>query len=197
MRFEEAALYIRMTMIRLFITVLLLIGSPVWAIAQVENKVHQANEVEIGYIQNGGYISASTGVSLLSGIFYVGIGTGVRVWDATVDSKPVSVMMPLFLQGKFTFGNSGNVHPFVDLRGGLISDLTMPGTGTFFRSAVGCSYKRFGFKVGYEFMMCGYRDPTVHWPEGADKFKDPYYISGYSTLGRGKNSSLLGITYSF
>ncbi|MCR4825108.1 MAG: hypothetical protein K5849_07125 [Bacteroidales bacterium] len=84
-------------MTRYLIAVFLLVGSSALALAQSEGKMHQSNEVEAGFIQNGGYMSASTGVSLLSGFFYIGIGTGVHVWDEVVDNKPVSVMIPLFL----------------------------------------------------------------------------------------------------
>ena len=163
--------------------------------AQTGKRLSRSAELEVGYVQNGGYASVSSGL-VVGTDMYLGVGTGLQVSDLTQDNKKVSVMVPLFLYARFAVGG-GEWKFLTEVRGGLESDLSSFGTGCFVRPAIGVKCRRIGIKVGYEFLRMRYREPIVSYPDGSDKVHDPYFITGYGGLEWGAGRLTLGVSYSF
>ena len=82
-----------------------------------------------------------------------------------------SFLVPTFIQLRYSFLNK-TVSPFIDLKGGLISDYSssmkdMPrgfpdsGCGHFFRVGIGVDYKRYSFYVGDDWSQISYSDSAL------------------------------------
>ena len=127
-------------------------------------------EVEAGYIQKGIYADVSTGYNVLSGL-YVGAGVGLKYYDFNPDKNHFFV--PTFAHIRYSVLNR-SVSPLIELKAGILGDLTDRGTGHFFRPAVGVKYKNAGIKVGYDWVNVN-----------------------YDVAGLGKNSVMVGAFYKF
>ncbi len=128
-----------------------------------------AGNVEAGVLFNEGfageYVNVSSGYNILPGLF-AGIGIGIKDQRFNSPSTVKSVLVPTFIQLRYSFLNK-SVSPFIDLKGGLISDYSpslkdMPegfrqsGCGHFFRVGVGVDYKRYSIYVGDDWSQISY-----------------------------------------
>ena len=91
---------------------------------------------------------------------YIGYGAGVT-WNF---SYPVSypengtigktyysrVLVPVYASVRY-YPNSGKFKPFLDFKGGLLSDYTHKEVGFFLRPAVGYEIRRFDVNLGFEY----------------------------------------------
>ncbi len=155
----------------------------------------QTVEVQAGFIPKGVFTRLSTGRLVHENLFF-GAGAGIQCRDEAIDGNTMSWFVPVYLQVKYLAG-SGVARPFLDLKGGLLLNYTSSGTGRFVEPSVGFSYKRLGFSIGYEMMMCRYRTPLIEQAGNGSPYTDPIHIVGYSAFDRGKNSLVLGISYTF
>ena len=114
-----------------------------------------STEAEVGYVHEGGYLNWSVGANVFHGL-YVGLGTGLQRYRFEGTDKMAN-FIPTYLHVRYSFLDKA-VSPFIDLKGGLVSDYTRhftghgtdtEGVGVFFGPAVGVEYKHFGVKVGY------------------------------------------------
>lgn len=130
-----------------------------------------AGNVEAGVLFNGGfageYVNVSSGYNVLPGLF-AGVGIGIKNQRFNSSSNAKSILVPTFIQLRYSFLNK-SVSPFIDLKGGLISDYSpslkdMPeglrdsGCGHFFRVGIGVDYKRYSFYVGDDWSQISYSD---------------------------------------
>lgn len=128
-----------------------------------------AGNVEAGVLFNEGfageYVNVSSGYNILPGMF-AGVGIGIKDQRFNTPSKVKSVLVPTFIQLRYSFLNK-SVSPFIDLKGGLMSDyspslkdmpegLRQSGCGHFFRVGVGVDYKRYSFYVGEDWSQISY-----------------------------------------
>lgn len=128
-----------------------------------------AGNVEAGVLFNEGfageYVNVSSGYNILPGLF-AGVGIGIKDQRFNTPSKVKSVLVPTFIQLRYSFLNK-SVSPFIDLKGGLMSDyspslkdmpegLRQSGCGHFFRVGVGVDYKRYSFYVGEDWSQISY-----------------------------------------
>ena len=128
-----------------------------------------AGNVEAGVLFNEGfageYVNVSSGYNILPGLF-AGVGIGIKNQRFNTPLNVKSVLVPTFVQLRYSFLNK-SVSPFIDLKGGLISDYSpslkdMPegfrdsGCGHFFRVGIGVDYKRFSFYVGDDWSQISY-----------------------------------------
>ena len=100
-------------------------------------------EGSLGYIDKGAFLNVSAGYVPVRGL-YVGGGVGVRRIDfARVNLRDIeySTMVPVFLQVKYNFLNKV-VSPYIDLKGGMMTDYTFSGTGWFVSPSIGISFCR-------------------------------------------------------
>lgn len=161
----------------------------------IVDKTGHLAEIQAGYIHHGAYIEGAYGYSFGNGLMLEG-GVGARFWELSVNGNKHSVMVPAFLQVRYAFLDTA-FRPFVGIKGGLIANLSEYGAGRFATPQVGFMFKRFALNVGYEWMMCSYRDVTMSWPSGANPYMDPGYISGYSGFDSGRNSLTVGVSIFF
>ena len=92
--------------------------------------------------------------------FYVGAGSGV-IWNfAYPVSYPVGatigktynsrILVPVYADMKYYFLQK-KASPFVDIKGGFLSDYTHKEVGFFIRPAIGVDIKRIGVNLGFEY----------------------------------------------
>lgn len=133
-----------------------------------------AGNVEAGVLFNDGfageYVNVSSGYNVLPGLF-AGVGIGIKNQKFHTLSDVNSFLVPTFIQLRYSFLNK-SVSPFIDLKGGLISDYSnsmknMPkgfpdsGCGHFFRVGIGVDYKRYSFYVGDDWSQISYSDSAL------------------------------------
>ncbi len=134
-----------------------------------------AGNVEAGVLFNDGfageYVNVSSGYNVLPGLF-AGVGIGIKNQKFHSLSDVNSFLVPTFIQLRYSFLNK-SVSPFIDLKGGLISDYSpslkdMPegfrdsGCGHFFRVGIGVDYKRYSFYVGDDWSQISYSDSALN-----------------------------------
>lgn len=134
-----------------------------------------AGNVEAGVLFNEGfageYVNVSSGYNVLPGLF-AGVGIGIKNQRFNTPLNVKSVLVPTFIQLRYSFLNK-SVSPFIDLKGGLISDYSpslkdMPegfrqsGCGHFFRVGVGVDYKRYSIYVGDDWSQISYSDSALN-----------------------------------
>ena len=133
-----------------------------------------AGNVEAGVLFNEGfageYVNVSSGYNILPGLF-AGVGIGIKNQKFYSLSDVNSFLVPTFIQLRYSFLNK-TVSPFIDLKGGLISDYSssmkdMPrgfpdsGCGHFFRVGIGVDYKRYSIYVGDDWSQISYSDSAL------------------------------------
>ena len=115
--------------------------------------------VELGSWGDSVMASAGYGYNCFDG-FYLGAGLGLT-WNF---SYPVSypsggsigktyysrVLVPIYADMKYYFVQK-KVSPFVDLKGGFLSDYTHKDVGFFVRPAIGLEMKKIGVNLGFEY----------------------------------------------
>lgn len=162
---------------KLFLCTLAVLAGTVLSYAQsAKNPSHTrgfAGNVEAGVLVNGGfageYVNVSSGYNILPGLF-AGVGIGIKDQRFNTPSDVKSFFVPTFIQLRYSVLNK-SVSPFIDLKGGLISDhsssvKSMPkgfngsGSGHFFRLGVGVDYKRYSIYVGDDWSQLNYSDSS-------------------------------------
>lgn len=128
-----------------------------------------AGNVEVGVLFNGGfageYVNVSSGYNVLPGLF-AGVGIGIKDQRFNGPSNFKSIFVPTFIHLRYSALNR-TVSPFIDLKGGLISDYSgsvksVPdgfsgyGCGHFFRASIGVDYKRYSVYVGDDWSQINY-----------------------------------------
>jgi len=135
------------------------------AFAQSGNGVKNfGGEVGLGYINKGAYVTGSLGYRFVPGL-YTGLGTGVEFtndWVHNSVNDKSTVLVPVYAQVKYSF-LKGDIKPFVDVKLGLISDLSDHGTGKFIWPSIGVSYKQFGASLGYEWWDSAYSNDNMRY----------------------------------
>lgn len=121
-----------------------------------------AGNVEVGALFNDGFAgefaNVSTGYNVLPGLF-AGVGIGIKDQRFNTALKTKSIFVPTFVHLRYSPLNK-KFSPFIDLKGGLVSDFTKsvktdlpdsyPGTGCghFFRITLGIDYKNYFLSIG-------------------------------------------------
>ena len=92
--------------------------------------------------------------------FYVGAGLGVTWNFAYPISYPINgttgktynsrILVPVYADVKYYFVQK-KVSPFIDLKGGFLSDYTHKDVGFFVRPAFGLEIKKVGINLGFEY----------------------------------------------
>lgn len=128
-----------------------------------------AGNVEAGVLVKDGfageYVNVSSGYNVLPGLF-AGVGIGIKDQRFNDLSNFKSVFVPTFIQLRYSVLNR-TVSPFIDLKGGLISDYSgsvksVPdgfsgyGCGHFFRLGIGVDYKRYSVYLGDDWSQLNY-----------------------------------------
>ena len=162
---------------KLIIICATLVGSISLNAQNVSNSLEKKGpvcEVTVGYYQikanvdvsMGAAAEISSGYSFGKGI-YLGVGSGVRFWNNSPfpDYYDNSKLIPMFVEARYSFLNTP-VKPFVDIKGGILTNLTTKSVDNLVRPAVGLSYGRFSCSVGTELLKMFGTEARVIMTEG-------------------------------
>lgn len=148
------------------------VGTALSSAQSVKNPSHNrgfAGNVEAGVLVKDGfageYVNVSSGYNVLPGLF-AGVGIGIKDQRFNDPSNFKSFFVPTFIQLRYSVLNR-TVSPFIDLKGGLISDYSgsvksVPdgfsgyGCGHFFRLGIGVDYKRYSVYLGDDWSQLNY-----------------------------------------
>lgn len=164
----------------------------------------QSKRIVVGYVNSidganipGAFAETSTGFHFNNGLF-LGAGTGIRIWKNSTypDYRQRSVMIPLFIEAEYMFGDK-EFKPYVNLKGGMLSDLTCKGIGRFIRPAIGLYFGNISVYSGVEVMMCDYLTETQTSTGEKTLLGNDKYSTSYSGFSLGHNGLFLGLSYSF
>ena len=158
---------------KLLLCVLALFAATALSYGQsVKNPSHKrgfAGNVEAGVFFKDGfageYVNVSSGYNVLPGL-YAGVGIGIKDQRFNDPSNVKSFFVPTFIQLRYSVLNR-TVSPFIDLKGGLVSDYSGSvksmlegfqtfGSGHFFRVGIGVDYKRYSVYVGDDWSQLSY-----------------------------------------
>lgn len=141
--------------------------------------------VEIGSWGDSVMASATYEYNLINGL-YAGAGLGLT-WNFAYPisyydgdghvTYPSRLLVPIYADVKYYIGQK-KIRPFVDLKGGFLSDYTHKDVGFFVRPAFGLQIKKIGVNLGFEY------NNLKGAPSAFDK--GDTFLRGY-----------LGISYSF
>ena len=117
--------------------------------------------------------------------FYVGAGLGVTWNFAYPVSYPVNgtigktynsrILVPVYTNIRYYIAQK-KISPFIDFKGGFLSDYTHKEVGFFLRPSFGCEIKKFGINIGFEYNNL----------QGSPLSKGDNFMRGY-----------LGLSYTF
>ena len=106
--------------------------------------------------------------------------------------KDTRLLLPVYAEATYSFMNR-MASPLIGVRGGALSDYTVPGAGLFVRPYIGVNIWRMTLTTGVEYLSMGYRTEVYTVGSGMSDMT----VAGHRSMQTDNFGMHIGISYNF